>query len=72
MRKSQGQAELPLAELVEQGLIRYAPFPDSLKGKYQSFTEADLSELRAVGCDVPFRDVETGVADYIEWLTQKA
>jgi ADP-L-glycero-D-manno-heptose 6-epimerase len=56
--------------LVEQGLIRYVPFPDSLKGKYQSFTEADLSELRAVGCDVPFRDVETGVADYIEWLTQ--
>jgi ADP-L-glycero-D-manno-heptose 6-epimerase len=57
--------------LVAQGLIRYAPFPDSLKGKYQSYTQADLGELRAVGCDVAFRGVETGVADYVEWLTQK-
>ena len=72
MRKSQGQAELPLAELVAQGLIRYAPFPDSLKGKYQSYTEADLGQLRAVGCDIAFRGVETGVADYVEWLIQKS
>jgi ADP-L-glycero-D-manno-heptose 6-epimerase len=71
MRKSQGQAELPLVELVMQGLIRYTPFPDNLKGKYQSYTQADLGQLRAVGCDVDFRDVATGVADYVEWLIQK-
>jgi len=25
-----------------------------------------------VGCDVAFRSVEKGVADYVEWLIQKA
>jgi ADP-L-glycero-D-manno-heptose 6-epimerase len=53
-----GDAALPLGELVEQGLIEYIPFPDDLRGKYQSFTEADLSKLRKAGYDAPFAGVE--------------
>ncbi|MDJ0748290.1 MAG: ADP-glyceromanno-heptose 6-epimerase [Woeseiaceae bacterium] len=51
-----------------KGRIRYVPFPDHLKGAYQSFTEADLSQLRACGCDVEFRPVEEGVPAYLDQL----
>ncbi|MGD8925985.1 MAG: ADP-glyceromanno-heptose 6-epimerase, partial [Thioalkalispiraceae bacterium] len=30
----------------QQGEIEYIPFPDNLKGRYQSFTEADITALR--------------------------
>jgi ADP-L-glycero-D-manno-heptose 6-epimerase len=50
------------------GEIEYIPFPDHLKGRYQSFTEADLSALRAAGCDHRFKPVEEGVRLYMEWL----
>ena len=63
-----GQPALPLAELVRLGLIEYIPFPADLKGKYQSFTEADLSKLRKAGYDAPFTGVAEGVAQYVEWL----
>jgi ADP-L-glycero-D-manno-heptose 6-epimerase len=48
-----------------KGKIRYIPFPDHLKGAYQSYTQADLTQLRASGCDVEFRTVEAGVKDYL-------
>lgn len=44
-----------------RGSIEYVPFPDDLKGKYQSFTEADLSRLRAAGYDKPTTPLEAGV-----------
>ncbi|MDR3088058.1 MAG: ADP-glyceromanno-heptose 6-epimerase [Azoarcus sp.] len=50
------------------GGIDYIPFPDHLKGRYQSFTEADLSALRAAGYANPFMDVATGVTRYLDWL----
>lgn len=50
------------------GKIRYISFPDHLKGAYQSFTQADLTQLREVGCDVDFRPVEKGVKDYLDQL----
>ena len=68
-RVRKGEAALPLDALVEQGLIEYTPFPESLVGKYQSFTQADLNELRGTGCDHAFADVATGVASYFDWLT---
>lgn len=54
-----------------KGRIHYIPFPDSLKGSYQSFTEADLTQLRASGCDVQFRTVEQGVRAYLDALHAK-
>ena len=31
--------------LLGRGEIEYIPFPESLRGKYQSFTESDISRL---------------------------
>ena len=52
----------------EKGHIEYIPFPDHLKGCYQSFTEADINALRAVGYNAPFKTVEEGVTEYMAWL----
>src|SRR5471032_1795247 len=43
IRVSRGESGLPLAELVASGAIEYIPLPPALAGKYQSFTQADLS-----------------------------
>ncbi|HEU4850542.1 MAG TPA: ADP-glyceromanno-heptose 6-epimerase [Telluria sp.] len=56
--------------IVDSGLLEYIPFPDKLKGKYQSYTQADIGALRAAGYEREFMDVATGVARYIEWLKQ--
>lgn len=50
------------------GRIEYIDFPETLKGKYQNFTEADLADLLAVGYDKPFTELETAVADYYGYL----
>jgi ADP-L-glycero-D-manno-heptose 6-epimerase len=60
--------QLPVRELVAKGLIEYVPFPEALKGKYQSFTEADLSRLRAAGYPRDFKSVEHGVQAYVREL----
>jgi ADP-L-glycero-D-manno-heptose 6-epimerase len=52
----------------QRGEIEYIPFPEHLKGCYQSFTQANLEQLRAVGCNHPFKSVEEGVALYMDWL----
>ena len=54
-----------------KGEIEYIPFPDHLRGCYQSFTEADISVLRAAGYDKPFKSVEEGVPLYMEWLKER-
>lgn len=53
-----------------RGEIEYVPFPDHLKGRYQSFTQADITRLRQVGYTAEFMTVETGVAKYLNWLEQ--
>jgi len=73
LREERGEAALPLDKLVEQGLVRYIPFPDDLKGRYQSYTQADVTQLRAAGFAAPMRDVQTGVAEYVRyWRARKA
>ena len=63
-RAAQGEAPLPLADLRNRGVIEYIAFPEALKGKYQSYTEADISQLRQAGYAAPFATVEEGVAQY--------
>jgi ADP-L-glycero-D-manno-heptose 6-epimerase len=53
------------SELVARGLISYIPFPQKLVGKYQSFTQADMSRLRGAGLPGDFMSVEQGVAAYV-------
>ncbi|WP_440617495.1 ADP-glyceromanno-heptose 6-epimerase [Cysteiniphilum sp. 6C5] len=55
-------------DFYKEGHIEYIEFPEHLKGHYQSYTEANLDKLREAGCDVNFRDVKTGVTDYLQWL----
>lgn len=54
-----------------KGKRSYIPFPDHLKGAYQSFTEANITALREAGFDKDFRNVEEGVNSYLDWLTRK-
>lgn len=71
MRAYNHKPALSLQEMVAQQLIRYIPFPDDLKGRYQSHTEADLTQLRAAGYEQPLRDVQTGVAAYVKTLLEQ-
>ena len=57
-----------LVDWYGRGEIEYIPFPDHLRGRYQSSTRADLTALRAAGYDKPFRSLEDGVSLYMEWL----
>ncbi len=70
-RGAAGEAPLTLAALRERGAVQYIPFPDDLRGRYQSYTQADLSRLRAAGYDAPFLTVEQGVARYCQRLLQR-
>ena len=65
VRKARGEAELSLDEMRAQSLIEYIPFPQQLVGKYQSYTQADITALRGAGYEVPFLTVGEGVERYV-------
>jgi len=67
-RKARNETPLTLTAMRERGVIQYIPFPDDLRGRYQSYTQADISMLRAAGYDTPFLTVEQGVSRYIQKL----
>ncbi|MES2999694.1 MAG: ADP-glyceromanno-heptose 6-epimerase [Pseudomonadota bacterium] len=69
LRPDAGQPPLDAAGAAAKGLIEYVPFPDALRGKYQCYTQADLTALRATGCDHVFADVQTGVSSYMVSLS---
>jgi ADP-L-glycero-D-manno-heptose 6-epimerase len=50
------------------GNVEYIPFPEHLKGSYQSYTQADISGLRHVGYEKKFLDVKEGVSRYLDRL----
>ena len=54
----------------QKGEIEYIPFPEHLKGRYQSFTQSDISALKAAGYSESFKTVEEGVKLYLDWLNQ--
>jgi ADP-L-glycero-D-manno-heptose 6-epimerase len=65
VRAARGESALALEDIVAHGLIEYIPFPPQLLGKYQSYTEADLTQLRAAGYAGEFMPVEQGVGAYV-------
>lgn len=69
-RALENKPVLSLVDMVAAGAIEYIPFPDALKGKYQSFTQADLEHLRQAGYGEEFTSVEQGVAAYVAWLAR--
>lgn len=50
--------------------VEYIEFPEKLKGRYQSFTQADLTKLRAAGYTAPFKTVAEGVTEYMQLLNK--
>ena len=72
LRKAESKPVLSIVEMQQQGLISYIPFPESLRGKYQSYTQADISALRSSGYSGNFLSVEQGVARYMEQMIKAA
>ena len=69
VRQSRGETPLSLKEQIEQGLLHYVDFPDDLKGRYQSYTQANTDKLRQQGLYTEsFKRVQEGVAEYVEYL----
>jgi len=68
-RAREGKEALSLEQMVQQGLVEYVAFPEALKGKYQSFTQADLTRLRAAGYTDELSTVAQGVSDYVQFLS---
>ena len=68
LRIAESKPVLSLVEMQQQGLISYIPFPEALRGKYQSYTQADISALRNSGYTEAFLSVEQGVARYVEQM----
>jgi len=66
IRRARKEPELSIEQLRDEGMLEYIPFPAQLVGKYQSFTQADVSALRAVGYQAPFLGVNEGVSRYVD------
>jgi len=43
--------------------IEYVPFPADLEGRYQHFTEADITGLRELGCNLSMTPLEEGIVE---------
>ena len=72
VRAQRNEAALDLAAMIRLGLVEYTAFPQALVGKYQCFTEADLSKLRGAGCQHTFADVASGIERYVKWLAAQS
>ena len=68
-KEQQNLPPLSLAEMVEQNLLRYKKFPEALLGKYQAYTQADITKLQEQAHYLKdFYSVEKGVKDYVKQL----
>ncbi len=65
LRAAENRPPLTLETALLEGVLRYCEFPDSLKGKYQVYTCADLTQLREAGYREPMLTLEEGVQRYI-------
>jgi ADP-L-glycero-D-manno-heptose 6-epimerase len=69
--RAEGAEAITPEEMRARGMIDYIAFPEALKGKYQSHTEADIAALRRAGYAEPFLTVEEGVGRYCERMLKK-
>lgn len=67
-RQHENLESLDLQTAIDSNLIEYIPFPHDLSGKYQCYTQANMTKLRDVGFDGDFLTLEEGVNSYINWL----
>ena len=59
-----------LIALHGSGEIEYIPFPNKLKGAYQSFTEANIGALRKAGYADDFCSLEEGLRQYFQTVSK--
>jgi ADP-L-glycero-D-manno-heptose 6-epimerase len=59
-----------IQNLNQNSKIEYIPFPDQLKGKYQTYTCADLTSLRSAGYRQDFTSLEEGIKKYLYYLKE--
>ena len=52
----------------KKGKIEYIPFPKELNESYQSYTQANLKNLRSKGYDKEFISINNGIDAYIDTL----
>lgn len=73
VREARGESSLSLEEQIAQGLLQYIDFPEDLKGRYQSYTQANTDKLRQEGLyQERFKRVQEGVAEYVQHLLRTA
>lgn len=46
--------------------VEYIEMPETIRDKYQYFTEATMDKLAKAGCDVKMTSLEDGAADYVQ------
>jgi ADP-L-glycero-D-manno-heptose 6-epimerase len=71
LRQAGGKSKLDQKQMQQEKLIEYIEFPAALKGKYQSFTQADIAALRKAGYKKEFLTVEQGVGRYVAQLLKR-
>jgi ADP-L-glycero-D-manno-heptose 6-epimerase len=69
-RDLDGESPLSLHEAVKDNLLTYFPMATELNGKYQSFTEADMTKIRNAGFNSEPILVAEGVRDYASSIYQ--
>ena len=68
LRVAESRPPLTLEAAMIEGVLRYCDFPETLKGKYQVYTCADLTRLREAGYREPMLGLEAGVEGYCSEL----
>ncbi len=50
---------------ISSPMMRFVPMPDDLKARFQFYTRADISKLRATGYTKPITPIADAVCDYV-------
>ena len=58
-------ANAVFAAMGKDPVIEYIEMPETIRDKYQYFTQANMAKLAAAGCDVKMTSLEDGAADYV-------
>ncbi|MDP8258260.1 MAG: ADP-glyceromanno-heptose 6-epimerase [Candidatus Aadella gelida] len=64
-------AKAIFAALGKTPKIEYIDMPETLREKYQYFTQADMTKLRNTGCPLKFRSLEESIKDYVGYLENR-
>ncbi len=64
-------ANAVFAAMGQKPSIQFIDMPESLRGKYQYFTQADTTKLRQAGYHRPFTTLETGIEDYVRNISPR-